>query len=197
MRAIFGIGNPGVRYQHTRHNAGFLMLDSFVGKQSIEFKPAKGDYYFARGEINQVPYFLIKPTTYVNMSGLAALQFLKEYKIGLNDLLILCDDVNIKVGKLRIRKNGGDGGHNGLASLIYHFNSNEFPRLRIGVGDDSIKEDLPSYVLGDFSHEQFDILLRTFKKSDYLLNEFIRGGLKAMLDANSKIFNNDSAINNN
>jgi PTH1 family peptidyl-tRNA hydrolase len=197
VRAIFGIGNPGVRYQRTRHNAGFLMLDSFVGKQSVEFKPAKGDYYFARGEINQVPYFLIKPTTYVNMSGLAALQFLEEYKIGLNDLLILCDDVNIKVGKLRIRKNGGDGGHNGLASLIYHFNSNEFPRLRIGVGDDSIKEDLLSYVLGDFSHEQFDILLQTFKKSDYLLNEFIRGGLKAMLDANSKIFNNDSAINNN
>lgn len=197
MRTIFGIGNPGVRYQRTRHNAGFLMLDSFAGKQSIKFKPAKGDYYFARGEMNQVPYFLVKPTTYVNKSGLAALQFLEEYKIELNDFLVLCDDVNIQTGRLRIRKDGGGGGHNGLASLIYHLNSNEFPRLRIGVGDDSIENDLPSYVLGDFSQEQFDVLLQTFKTSDYLLNEFIRGGLKAMLDANSKIFNNDSTNNNN
>ncbi len=197
MRAIFGIGNPGVRYQRTRHNAGFLMLDSFAGKQSVEFKPAKGDYYFARGEINGIPYFLIKPTTYVNRSGLAALQFLEEYKIELKDLLVMGDDVNIQTGRLRIRKNGGDGGHNGLASLIYHLNSNEFPRLRIGVGDDSIGEDLSSYVLSNFSQEQFDVLLQTFKTSDYLLYEFIRGGLKAMLDANSKIFDNDSANNKN
>lgn len=197
MRAIFSIGNTGVRYQYTRHNAGFLMLDAFAEKQFVEFKAAKGDYYQGRGELNQIPYFLIKPTTYVNRSGLAAIQFLEEHKIELNDFLVLCDDINIPTGKLRIRKYGGDGGHNGLASLIYNLNTNAFPRLRIGVGDDEQDKELVDYVLGDFPEEQFETLRQTFKTSNHLLEEFIKGGLKAMLDANSKIFNDSSASNNN
>ena len=192
MRTIFSIGNPGVRYQRTRHNAGFLMLDSFAEKRSIQFKAAKGDYFFAQGEREEVPYFLIKPTTYVNNSGLAAVQFFEEYKIDLNDLLVLCDDVNIKIGKFRIRKYGGDGGHNGLASLIYHLNSDQFPRFRIGVGDDNKIEDLVSYVLSDFTKEQFDTLSNLFQISGNLLDEFITGGWKALLDANSKLFTNNS-----
>ena len=197
MRAIFSIGNPGVRYQRTRHNAGFLMLDSFAEQRSLEFKAAKGDYYIARGELEQTQYFLIKPTTFVNRSGLAALQVLEEYKIELNNLLVLCDDVNIEIGKFRIRKYGGDGGHNGLASLLYHLNSDQFPRLRIGVGDHSKQENLTSYILGEFTHEQFDILSRTFKVTNNLLCEFVRGGIKVMLDANSKLINTNSDSNNN
>ena len=197
MRAIFSIGNPGVRYQRTRHNAGFLMLDSFAENQSVQFKAAKGDYFYAQGIHEEMPYFLIKPTTYVNNSGLAALQFLEEHKIDLNDFLILCDDVNIKIGKFRIRKYGGDGGHNGLASLIYHLNSDQFPRFRIGVGEDNNDEDLITYVLSEFTQEQFDTLSQIFQMSNNLLNEFITGGLKAMLDANSKLFTKNSDSDNN
>jgi len=173
------------------------MLDSFAEKKSIGFKPAKGDYFYAKGEVNQIPYYLIKPTTFVNKSGLAAIQFLEEFKIDLNDFLVLCDDVNIRNGELRIRKYGGDGGHNGLASLIYHLNSDQFPRIRIGVGYNNSDEDLADYVLSDFSKEQFETLSQTFKTSDFLLNEFLTGGLKAMLNANSKISNDSSASNNN
>jgi len=197
VRAIFSIGNPGVRYQRTRHNAGFLMLDSFAEQQSLEFRAAKGDYYFASGEIEQTPYFLIKPTTFVNLSGLAALQVLEEYNIDLNNLLVLCDDVNIETGKFRIRKDGGDGGHNGLASLVYHLNSDQFPRLRIGVGGVSEQETMTSYVLGEFTQEQFNILFSSFKITNNLLSEFLKGGLKALLDANSKLFNTKSDSNNN
>lgn len=173
------------------------MLNSFAEKQSTEFKAAKGDYFYARGQINQTSYVLIKPTTFVNKSGIAATQFLEENKTDLNDFLVLCDDVNLETGKLRIRKNGGDGGHNGLASINYHLNTDQFPRVRIGVGNNQDSEDLADYVLSDFSEEQFNILSQTFKTSDFLLKEFITGGLKAMLDANSKIFNDSSASNNN
>jgi PTH1 family peptidyl-tRNA hydrolase len=187
-----GIGNVGLRYQHNRHNAGFLVLDYFAQNRSIEFRAAKGDYYFYEGDLNQVNYFLIKPINYVNNSGIAALQFLEKHKIDLSDLLVVCDDVNLKMGKLRVRSSGGDGGHNGLASLIYHLNSNQFPRLRVGIGSDFYKGELSSYVLEDFSEDDAKILKTVLKDSSLLVEEFIIGGIEALLNANSKLYNNNS-----
>ena len=193
MRAVLGIGNIGLRYLHNRHNAGFLVLDYFAQNRSIKFRAAKGDYYFCEGDLNQVHYFLIKPSNYVNNSGIAALQFLEEHKIDISDLLVVCDDVNMKMGKLRVRKSGGDGGHNGLASLIYHLNSNQFPRLRIGIGSDFNEGELSSYVLDDFSENDAGTLKTMLKDSSLLVEEFIIGGIEALLNANSKLYNNDSS----
>ncbi len=193
MRAVLGIGNIGLRYQRNRHNAGFLILDYFAQNQSIKFRAAKGDYYFSEGDLIQVHYFLIKPSNYVNNSGVVALQFLEKHKIDLSDLLVVCDDVNMKMGKLRVRRSGGDGGHNGLASLIYHLNSNQFPRLRVGIGSDYKKGELSSYVLDDFSEDDDKIFETVRKDSSFLVEEFIRGGIEAMLNANSKLYNNDSS----
>ena len=192
MRVILGIGNIGLRYQRNRHNAGFLVLDYFAQNRSIKFRAATGDYYFCEGDLNQVHYFLIKPGNYVNNSGVAALQFLKKHKIDLSDLLVVCDDVNLKMGKLRVRSSGGDGGHNGLASLIYNLNSNQFPRLRVGIGSDFNKGELPSYVLEDFSADDAKLLKVVLKDSSLLVEEFINGGIKALLNANSKLYNNNS-----
>ena len=193
MRVILGIGNIGLRYQHNRHNAGFLVLDYIAQNRSIKFRAAKGDYYFCEGDLNQVNYFLIKPSNYVNNSGVAALQFLEKNKIDISDLLVVCDDVNMKMGKLRVRKSGGDGGHNGLASIIYHLNSDQFPRLRIGIGSDFNEGELSSYVLDDFSENDAGTLKTMLKDSSLLVEEFIIGGTEALLNANSKLYNNDSS----
>lgn len=193
MRGILGIGNPGIRYQQNRHNAGYLILNSFAEKKSVEYKPGSGEYYIACGKGKQDSFCLIKPTTFVNNSGIAAHQFTEKYSIQLNDFLVVCDDVNLHLGKLRLRLGGGDGGHNGLASIIYHFNSNKFPRLRIGVGNDFTDGQLSSYVLTDFSDDENDLLSEINKKSNFLINEFIEGGFDAMMIANSKLFNNHSS----
>jgi len=193
VRGILGIGNPGIRYQRNRHNAGFLILNSFAEKKSVEYKPGNGEYYIACGKGKQDSYCLIKPTTFVNNSGIAAHQFTEKYSIQLSDFLVVCDDVNLQTGKLRLRLGGGDGGHNGLASIIYHFNSNKFPRLRIGVGNDFTDGQLSSYVLADFSDDENDLLSEINKKSNFLINEFIEGGFEAMMIANSKLFNNHSS----
>ncbi len=193
MRAVLGIGNIGLRYQRNRHNAGFLVLDYFAQNRSIKFRAAKGDYYSCEGDLNQAHYFLIKPSNYVNNSGVAALQFLEKHKIDISDLLVVCDDVNMKMGKLRVRKSGGDGGHNGLASIIYHLNSDQFPRLRIGIGSDFNEGDLSSYVLDDFSENDAKIFKTVLKDSSHLVEEFIIGGIEALLNANSKLYNNDSS----
>ena len=193
MRVVLGIGNIGSRYQRNRHNAGFLVLDYFAQNRSIKFKAAKGDYYFCEGDLNQVHYFLIKPSNYVNNSGVAALQFLEKHKIDISELLVVCDDVNMEMGKLRVRKSGGDGGHNGLASIIYHLNSDQFPRLRIGIGSDFNEGELSSYVLDDFSENDAKIFKTVLKDSSHLVEEFIIGGIEALLNANSKLYNNDSS----
>ncbi len=193
MRAVLGIGNIGLRYQRNRHNAGFLVLDYFAQNRSIKFRAAKGDYYICEGDLNQVHYFLIKPSNYVNNSGVAALQFLEKHKIDISDLLVVCDDVNMEMGKLRVRKSGGDGGHNGLASIIYHLNSDQFPRLRIGIGSDFNEGELSSYVLDDFSENDAKIFKTVLKDSSHLVEEFIIGGIEALLNANSKLYNNDSS----
>jgi PTH1 family peptidyl-tRNA hydrolase len=193
VRAVLGIGNIGLRYQHNRHNSGFLVLDYFAHNRSVTFRAAKGDYFFCEGDLNQVQYFLIKPSNYVNNSGVAALQFLEKHKIDISDLLVVCDDVNLNMGKLRVRKSGGDGGHNGLASLIYHLNSNQFPRLRVGIGSDFKEVELSSYVLEDFSKDETKILNTVLKDSSILVEEFIIGGIEALLNANSKLYKNGSS----
>jgi len=193
VRCILGIGNPSVKYTRNRHNAGFLILDTFAASKSLELIAAKGDYFFVLGKHKNESYLLIKPTTYVNKSGQAASQVVEEYKIELFDFLVVCDDINIKTGEIRIRRSGGDGGHNGLASIIYNFNSDQFPRLRIGISNDFSEGQLSSYVLSDFNMDEEKILSTVAKNSILLIEEFIEGGYEAMLNANSKLKNDESA----
>lgn len=197
MRAVLGIGNIGSRYQRNRHNAGFLILDNLANELSIEFQEAKGEYYICGGRLKQNPFYLIKPVTYVNNSGIAAMQFINEYKMNTEDFLVVCDDINMETGKIRVRKSGGDGGHNGLASIIYHLNTNKFPRLRIGIGKDFSHGGQASYVLDDFSEDDEKILSVVQNKTSILLKDFILGGIDAMLDSNSMLFNDESSSNIN
>jgi PTH1 family peptidyl-tRNA hydrolase len=193
VRAVLGIGNIGSRYQRNRHNAGFLILDNLANELSIRFQATKYEYYVCGGHLNQTEFNLIKPVTFVNSSGIAAYQFLNEHIIDLADFLVVCDDINIKTGKIVIRKSGGDGGHNGLASIIYNLNTNKFPRLKIGVGNDFSRGEQASYVLDDFSEDDEKVMSAVLKKTSILIKDFILGGIDAMLDTNSKLYNDESS----
>jgi len=193
VRAVLGIGNIGSRYQHNRHNAGFLILDNLADELSIKFRASNGEYNICGGHLKQVAFYLIKPVTYVNNSGIAATQFLDWKNIDFKDFLVVCDDINMETGKLRIRKRGGDGGHNGLASVIYHLQTDKFPRLRIGVGNEFPHGEQASYVLNDFSEDEEETMSAVFKKSSMLLKDFITGGIDVMLDTNSKLYNDESS----
>ncbi len=198
MKVIFGIGNPGTRYQYNRHNVGFMFVDYLAAKYSIQFSPAKGDYYIAEGSINNSNFSLIKPVTYVNNSGIAALQVTEAFKINAEDILVTVDDVNFEFSEFKTKEFGGDGGHNGLTSIIYYLNTNNFPRIRIGIGQNFEKGRMPEYVLSDFNEEEKKQLKSIFEKVSPLAEEFILGGIKQMLNANSRLFSNISKkINSN
>ena len=186
MRVLFGIGNPGIRYQNTWHNAGFIFLDRLAKLHNLKYTTSKFDFIYTKGSINNNDFILVKPTTYVNNSGLAAKQILNNFDVDINDFLVICDDLNINKGEIRIKKNGGDGGHNGLYSLIYHLNSNEFARLRIGIGNQFEKGSMADYVLSEINSADFKLLENNIDLSIALMNEFIEGGLTLMLNCFSK-----------
>ena len=186
MKAIVGLGNPGKRYQLTRHNIGFIILDTFAQKHNLEFSPGKGDYYFVGSVLDTSHFNLYKPTTYMNLSGIAVRQILETDNIELDELLIISDDINLDTGKIRIRESGGDGGHNGLSSIIYQLNSDKFLRLRFGVGNDFEDGKMPDYVLQNFYENEWEIIRLSVDFSVSLIEQFIVGGKQLMLNYFSK-----------
>lgn len=197
MRVIFGIGNPGIRYEFTRHNAGFLLLDYFAKKKSISFKESTGEYLEASGKISDQNFVLIKPVTSVNNSGIAARQVFDKYNTAPDDLLVVSDDTNLKNYILRVRLSGGDGGHNGLSSIIYHLMSDQFARIRIGIGSNPSDVALSDYVLSKFSTKELEEYQNTFIKGSQLIEEFIVGGSKKMLETNSILIKSENQNNSN
>ena len=196
MRAIVGIGNPGSKYINNRHNVGIQFLDYFNKQKLLTFKHSKFDYYYSEGELLGMPFVLIKPDTYVNLSGVTTLNCMLNYNIDVQDLLIIIDDINFDIGAIRIRKSGGDGGHNGLKSIIYHLASNKFPRLRIGIGNDFKNGLLPDYVLSDFKEDEISELNKSFDIISQLIESFIVDGYNKMLSTYSRLIN-EKNVNNN
>ncbi|MEW6506608.1 MAG: aminoacyl-tRNA hydrolase [Bacteroidota bacterium] len=186
MRAVIGLGNPGKKYESTRHNIGFTILDKFAAKHKITFKPSKKDYLYSEGSILSSDFFLVKPATYMNLSGAAVLDFISNYSIDLNELLVVVDDVNLELGKIRLKQSGSDGGHNGLKSIIYYLQNDKFARLRFGVGNNFQKGMLAGYVLDKFSKDEILIVNEQIKFSIDLIFHFITRGYKSMLDYFSK-----------
>jgi peptidyl-tRNA hydrolase, PTH1 family len=197
LRVIFGIGNPGIRYENTRHNAGFLLLDFFAQKKSLSFKETMGEYFKAQGKIVDQDYVLIKPSTYVNNSGIAARQVFDKYSPAIEDFLVVSDDTNLKTYVLRVRLSGIDGGHNGLNSIIFHLKTDQFPRIRIGIGTNPSDVTLSEYVLSEFSKNELVEYQNTFIKGSQLIEEFIVGGSKKMLEANSVFIKSENQNNSN
>jgi peptidyl-tRNA hydrolase, PTH1 family len=191
MKLIVGLGNPGNAYALTRHNIGFIILDYLAEYLNCEFKAGKGEYYLAKGKFKGEEFMLQKPTTYMNNSGIAVQEVLELYpETDLKDVLIVFDDFQLKLGTMRIREQGSDGGHNGISSVIYHLNSMDVPRLRIGIGKGEVmkKDEFVDFVLSNFTETEIEIiktLLPTFK--DCILS-FIIEPFKSVMNRYNKHF---------
>lgn len=156
IRAIVGLGNPGRKYDGAPHNLGFEVVDLLKGES--EFRPGPGDYYQCRTILASREIVLLKPTTYMNRSGIAVQQFAESDGVLPLEMLVVADDFNLPLGRIRLRQTGTDGGHNGLASIIYHLQTDDFPRIRIGIGP--APENIPAeeFVLERFKQEQIPIV---------------------------------------
>ena len=134
-RLIVGLGNPGKEYEYTRHNLGFLVLRRFAEQEGLKWQThAFCQAVYSKGIMQGQPFFLFLPQTFMNNSGIAVKQIVKEKDLGQSDILVVCDDFNLELGQMRFRKEGSAGGHNGLDSIIQHLGVQDFPRLRVGIG---------------------------------------------------------------
>lgn len=158
MVIIAGLGNPDRKYEDTRHNAGFMALDALADKYGIEVRTKKHRALIGKGLIEGTPVLLMKPQTYMNLSGESIREAAEYYNVPPEDLIVFCDDVNLELGALRIRKSGSAGGHNGLKNIILELASQEFQRVRIGVGKQPERMDLVSFVLSHFTAEEKKIM---------------------------------------
>jgi PTH1 family peptidyl-tRNA hydrolase len=152
MKLVVGLGNPGRRYAGTRHNVGFDVLDLLAERHRLEWESAPADGLIAKWRT--VSVLLAKPLTFMNLSGHAVGELVRFYKIDLQDFLIVVDDVNLDLGRLRARPSGSAGGHNGLKSIIAALGTEEFARLRVGVGRGDARRDLADHVLARFDPEE-------------------------------------------
>lgn len=189
MRVILGLGNPGKKYILTRHNVGFMFIDSLAKQLSVQLCSIKNEYFFSEGLYEDCSFLLVKPTTYVNLTGVAVSNLMNDYNISLNNILFVYDDVNLSIGDVRVRLNGGDGGHNGICSIINELDTKIFTRIRIGIGDNFPKGDLVNYVLGKFNRNEFEKIESSFPICADLAKSFIKGGKPELLNFNSKLLN--------
>jgi len=155
---ILGIGNPGPKYEQTRHNAGFWVIDAIAEKLGLELKRTHKSTLMALGSLDGTSISLAKPRTYVNLSGESAFYLLTRFSLPPKNLLVIYDDIHIEVGKMRLRAGGSAGGHNGMRSIIDSLGTQNFPRLRIGVGRPKSGEDQIGYVLGTPSDYEKEVL---------------------------------------
>lgn len=176
MKLIVGLGNPGEAYRTTRHNLGFLALDRLAVVAGISFDTKKKKALWGRGQYLGEDVFLLKPQTFMNLSGEAVLFMASFFQIETDDVVVVCDDVNLAFGAIRIRKSGSAGGHNGLKSLIASLGSEDFVRLRLGVGErEDSQADLADYVLSPFSSDEMKIMPVYLDHVTAALGDIIQG----------------------
>ncbi len=159
---VVGLGNPGGEYEKTRHNAGFIAIDRLCDSLGVKCDRAKFKALCCEATIGEARVLIMKPQTYMNKSGEAISEASRFYKIPADKVIVISDDVTLAVGKLRIRGKGSAGGHNGLKSIIEHLGTQEFPRIKLGVGEKPHPDyDMVDWVLGKFPKEDFDTLSKT------------------------------------
>lgn len=176
---IVGLGNPDRKYLNTRHNVGFDMLDTLASYHGIKVNKVKCRALIGEGRIAGNPVVLAKPQTYMNLSGESVLELCNYFKIDSKNVIVMYDDISLATGKVRIRPKGSAGGHNGMKNIIYHLRSEEFPRVRFGIGEPV--GDLADYVLSKFSKQETEALIESAKSVPDIINIILTDGVsKAM-----------------
>ena len=194
MVIIAGLGNPKKEYDNTRHNIGFELIDALAEKYHISVMDIKHKALVGRGMIEGHKVILAKPLTFMNLSGESIRALADYYKIDYErELIVVSDDINLPPGQIRIRKSGSAGGHNGLKDIIRQLGSENFQRIRIGVGEKPKGYDLADYVLGHFSKEELAIMQDSLVKVDGAVNLMLEGKVDAAMNEYNKKITEDAA----
>lgn len=184
---IVGLGNPGIEYDGTRHNIGFAAMDALCQKNECECKKMKFDAYAGDAVIGKKRVLLLKPLTYMNNSGRAVLAASQFYKIPLENILVMYDDISLAPGTVRIRRQGSAGGHNGIKDIIEVFGSDVFPRIKIGVGSKPHPDyDLKDWVLSKFKPEEKEAVEKSLETTVKAVNELLSRGIDSAMNKFSK-----------
>ncbi|PKM85292.1 MAG: aminoacyl-tRNA hydrolase [Firmicutes bacterium HGW-Firmicutes-11] len=186
MYVIVGLGNPGRRYENTRHNVGFLTVDLLGEKHGIKVNKLKHKALIGEGTISGHKVLLVKPQTYMNLSGQSVREVVAYYKIAPEELIVVYDDIDLPVGRMRIRESGSAGTHNGMRSIIYDLQFDDFPRVRIGIGGER-KMHLADFVTGGFRREEKAIIEQIITRAVESLECILSSGIgRAMNEFNAK-----------
>ena len=177
MYLIVGLGNPEADYANTRHNMGFNVINKLSDKYNIKVNKSKFKALYGTGLINDEKVVLVKPQTYMNLSGEAVQEFVNFYKVENKDIIVIYDDIDTVPGKIRIRKSGGPGTHNGMKSVVGSLNSEEFTRVRVGIGCPEFKGDLINYVIGHIPDDEVKILDEGVSLAAQAVEEIIKNGV--------------------
>lgn len=183
MYLIAGLGNPGRDYVGTRHNIGFEVVDVLASKYDIRMNKEKFRAVLGDGKIGGEKVILVKPQTYMNLSGESIREIAQWYKIENENIIVIYDDISLPVGKLRIREKGSAGGHNGIKNIIYQLQTEVFPRIKLGTGMPKNPEyDIKDYVLGHFTKEETEVLVKTAIRAVDATEEIIKNGAKSAMN---------------
>lgn len=184
---LVGLGNHKENYLETRHNIGWMVASAFVQKHKSNFIPYAPEYYLANVKFAGKKVLVLLPRTYMNNSGIAVKQAMRKFNVPVENILVICDEYNFPLGKIHLKENGGDGGHNGVASVIEQVGSKNFMRLRCGIGRNFGENELVDYVLSPFEPEEIPLrdsmITKAVEAIEYLL---IKGKARAMSDVNSE-----------
>jgi PTH1 family peptidyl-tRNA hydrolase len=178
IHLVIGLGNPGERYRTTRHNAGFMVIDVISDTFAIALNKKKFDAEFGRGFIEGVEVILVKPQSFMNRSGPPVQKLAAYFKISTQNILVIHDDIDLNLGRLKIKEKGGGGGHNGINSLINALNGVNFSRLRIGIGRPNEHMGIIDHVLGRFTPEESEVMKRTIARAKEAVVTILCSGIK-------------------
>ena len=177
MYLIIGLGNPDIEYDKTRHNMGFNTINKIAQQHNIEMNRSKFEGLYESTIIEGQKVILLKPQSYMNSSGNSVKKFVDFYKIQKENILVIYDDMDIEPGKIKIRKKGGNGGHNGIKSIIQMLGTEDFPRIRIGIGRPEHDESKIDYVIGAIPEEEIPILEEGVEKAKEAVIEILKNGI--------------------
>jgi PTH1 family peptidyl-tRNA hydrolase len=190
MHLIVGLGNPGNEYFRTRHNVGFMVADQLAASLNTQFHAGKGEFWLAQCSLKNAEVTVLKPVTSMNNSGIAVQDFVERERIPIENILVVCDDFQLPLGTIRLRKIGSDNGHHGLSSLIYHLQTDQFARLRCGIASDHIpleKSKMKVFVLDSFPESEIHTVEKMVGRAQDACRSFILDGIdQAMNSFNAK-----------
>ncbi len=182
LYVIVGLGNPGNKYENTRHNIGFITIDAISKKYGIKVDRIKYKALVGEGEIGGEKVLLVKPQTFMNLSGESVREIAQWYKLPIENIIVIYDDADLSVGTIRVRPKGSSGTHNGMKSIIYQLQSDQFPRIRIGIGKAPYEWDLADYVLGRFNSEEAEQIGEAVVRAADAVKTLISSGVNAAMN---------------